>query len=170
MAFRIDALRRSSFPDTLMALYEKRLGKGEDTIISRSVLARGRLVFCCDAVVQHPNDDAPQAYDSEAWRLCFVVASSRRYLNDRYRGEDGPRFRDRVALVRHYVGGAAVALGRAMQRPTVSGIKYAFGYCAGAGIGLVRSPVAGRLTPGVNWDRDAELSVEGLEWFGGGPA
>jgi len=167
MAFKVNALRRSSFPDTLLALYERRFGKGEDTIISRSVLSRGGLVYCCDVKFQHPNTDTPQAYDSNAWKLGFVVASSRRYLCDMYRGGDGPKFRDRVSLIKHYIGGTLVALARAVRSPSSASIRYACGFIAGAGVGLVRSPAAERLTPGIDFDNEAQLSVENLEWFVG---
>jgi len=161
MAYRMSALRQDCFSEDLFALYHIRCGKGEDTFLSRQVLKYGKLVYVKNASFEHPNADTPKTYPVTAFRLGFSSAYSRRFLNDHYRITELPRFLDRMALIKSYLGNNLINFVRAMTHPRRHRWAYAWGYLRGSLRGLLQKPTAHNLTPQINWWQDAEEALQG---------
>lgn len=159
MAYRMDALTRDCFSDDLFALDHVRCGKGEDTFLSRRVGTRGKLLSAFCATFDHPEADLPKAYPTAAYRLGYATAYSRRLLNDNFRGFEPPKLVDRWALVRSYAGTGLLAWSRAARSLRRHRYAYALGYTVGAARGLLAPPSARRLTPGIDWWKDAEVAL-----------
>lgn len=159
MAYRMSAISREIFSDDLFALYEFRIGRAEDTFLSRRVGARGKLLYTFRAIVDHPNADTPKAYPHEAYRYAYAATYSRRFLNDYYRVYDPPTLADRWALLKSYVGNVLLAWLRALTRRDKTSVALARGTTLGALHGLSRPPTAKRLTPEIDWWGDAEQAL-----------
>lgn len=159
MAFRTSALEESDFRDDLFAMYELRQGKAEDTILSRFVMRKGPLMYTNTTYADHPNADAPQAFPNKARPGAFAIAYSRRYINDTFRVPEQPRFSDRMALLKGYLGNSATSWLRAIIKPTAVNFAYALGYTQGAVKGLLSSPSAQDLTPDIQWRADARQAL-----------
>ncbi|MBE0542928.1 MAG: glycosyltransferase family 2 protein [Verrucomicrobia bacterium] len=159
MAYRMSALGEDCFTKALFALSEIGCGHGEDTLLSRRVASRGRLLMVFNAVFQHPNADAPKAYATKAYRMAWGSAYSRRLLNDNYRWPDSPRTPDRLALWKSYVGNTLLNVFRAVRSPKAHRFAYAWGYLCGALKGVFLPPTHQRLTPHIDWQKDAEAAL-----------
>ena len=159
MAYRMSALDEDCFSTTLFAIYETRCGRGEDTLLSRRVASRGRLVMVFDAVFEHPNMDAPKAYATKAFRMGEATAYSRRLLNDNYRWPAAPTLADRLALWKSYAGNTMLDVFRALRSPKAHRFVYAWGYFCGAFKGVFLPPSHKRLTPHIDWQNDAAAAL-----------
>ena len=155
MAFSVDALTEDCFSADVFAAYERRLGRGEDTVLARRVGQSGRIVVAHGARVEHPEDDLPQAYPVRGFRSGHALAFSRRLINDNYRGLDPPTWADRFALGRHYLWMNLSNLVRVCGHPSRSSVSFGSGYAWGTLQGLFRGPRAERLAPGIDWRADA---------------
>jgi glycosyltransferase involved in cell wall biosynthesis len=160
MAFRMDALTEECFSPDLFALTHVGWGKGEDSLISRRVASKGRMLMACNATFLHLQEALPCAYPIEPFWLAHAIAYSRRLINDNYRYPGRPTVRDRLALVRTYLGNILICFGRALAKPARYRFAYAVGYLAGAARGLVSPPRAERLTPNIDWRKEAERALE----------
>lgn len=158
MALRSDAFN-THFSDGLFAMYERRVGKAEDTYISRQFGRYGELLFASCVEVNHPSADAPQAYPSQAHALGYATAYSRRFLNDHYRVTEPPRLSDRLALLKSYAGNTLLSWWHALTSFKAYRFAYAWGYMLGALRGLVQRPTAEKLTPDIDWWADAEAAL-----------
>lgn len=169
MAYRLAALTQNSFSADLFALTHIGRGKGEDTHLSHRVAAKGKMLLAFNATFLHPDDALPSAYPIQARRLAYAIAYSRRLLNENYRWPAPPSPRDRLALVRSYVGNVMLNWLRALARPARHRFAYAWGYTLGAARGLIQPPTARRLTPEVDWWQDAEEALGAAVRIGGRP-
>lgn len=159
MAYRMNALDQTCFSEDLFAVYSARLGKGEDTFLSRQVGAKGTLLMAFNTRVEHPDADTPKAYPYRARKLAYATAYSRRFLNDHYRSPAPPTLSDRLALLKNYVGVTAFAWLRAITSFKMHRFAYALGYTQGAIRGLLQKPTAKNLTPHIDWWADAEEAL-----------
>jgi glycosyltransferase involved in cell wall biosynthesis len=159
MAIRMEFLSKDCFSDDLFALAESGHGHGEDTLLSRRLASKGRLLFVSNAQFLHPCVDKPKAYATRARDMGFGTAYSRRLLNDNYRWPSAPSFGDRIALCKSYAGTATMQFLRVIRNPNHQRLAFACGYCNGAWKGLTRPPKASRLTPSVNWHKDAQEAL-----------
>ena len=158
MAFRRDSLTADCFSENLLALAEAGCGLGDDTILSRRAACKGELLFAFCARVHHDGTEESRACPTEAFRLGYATALSRRLINDNYRGLDPPQWPDRFSLLRSYAGNALLAWARASRLERLR-VRYACGYTLGALRGLCRGPSARRMTPRVEWWLDAERAM-----------
>ena len=159
MAYQTRALDEDCFSFDLLATYETRCGRGEDTLLSHRVASRGRLLTVFDAIFEHPNTDAPKAYATQASRMAYGTAYSRRLLNDNYRWPAAPTLADRFALWKSYVGNTLLNVIRAIRSPKAHRFAYAWGYLSGALKGVFQPPSHHRLTPHINWQKDADTAL-----------
>jgi hypothetical protein len=159
MAYRRDVLTANCFSEDLFALYERACGRGEDTVLSRRVAGKGKLLYAFCARVVHPGRHWPRAYATDSFRLGYATAFSRRLINDNYRGLDPPQFADRLALLKSYAGTAALEWFRAARSLRRDRFDYSLGYSLGVMRGLLRAPRASRVTPNVEWWLDAETAM-----------
>jgi hypothetical protein len=158
MAYKLAALTEECFSADLFAL--DRIGVlGEDTFLSRRVGTKGDLLLAFCAQFEHPDADLPQAYPTRALKFGYTSAYSRRLLNDNYRGFDPPRFSDRVALVKSYLGTTLLNWCRALASPKKHRFAFAWGYTLGAFRGLIQKPTAKNLAPQIDWWQDAEAAL-----------
>jgi GT2 family glycosyltransferase len=156
MAVRMGFLSSDCFSEDLFALAELGYGHGEDTFLSGRLASMGRLRFVSSAEFLHPCSDLPRAYTTKAAKMGFGSAYSRRLLNDNYRWPKAPRLGDRVALWKSYAGTVMIYWLRAIRNPKLHRFAFAWGYSKGAWNGMTRPPKASRLTPRVDWRRDAQ--------------
>jgi glycosyltransferase involved in cell wall biosynthesis len=163
MAFRMSILSEEFFSDDLFALTWARCGLGEDTFLGRRALSLGKVFVAHEAVVDHPNADAPKAYPVQAFRLAFATAYSRRFINDTYRGFALPTLGDRLSLAKGLLGGSALALWRLLRSPSRRRAAYAAGYVGGCLKAAFVPPRARRLTPRIDWRSDARKSIDAME-------
>lgn len=161
MAFSMSALTEECFSDDVFAVYERRLGRGEDTVLARRVAQSGQIVVAHGARVEHPDDDSPQAYPSKGFQSGYALAYSRRLINDSYRGFYPPTRSDRLALGKHYLWMNLSNLVRVLRRPSRSSISFGSGYVWGTVQGLGRKPTAARLAPGIDWRADSRSCLRG---------
>jgi hypothetical protein len=157
MAVSMEALTPDCFSEDLFALAAIGAGLGEDTILSRRLRSKGRLVQASRVYVEHPSIDATRAYSRDGSAHGYATAYSRRAVNDAYRGLDRPTLRDRWSLITSYVGCSLLLLSQATVKRSVH--DYALGYWRGALHGFLRQPTAQRLTPDVRWRSDAEAAL-----------
>lgn len=155
MAIRTEFLTRECFPDDLFALAERGWGLGEDTVLSRHLFEKGKLLCAMAAEVLHPGDSPTAAYTRETRELGYATAYSRRLVNDHFRGSAATTLGDRWALARSL---AACTLLHGVRRPL-----FAIGFAHGALDALLRPPRAKRLYPDVDWERDADAALTNLE-------
>lgn len=160
MAFRMSALSQDCFSTDLFALTHVHCGMGEDTFLSHRVASKGKMLLAFNATFLHPNDALPNAYPIQARRLGYAISYSRRLLNDNYRWPDPPRVSDRLALLRSYFGNIVLSWGNALLHPARHSFEYALGYTLGAIRGIFQPPSARRLTPDIDWWRDAEEALQ----------
>jgi glycosyltransferase involved in cell wall biosynthesis len=155
MAFDRDALDVACFNEDVFALYERKLGRGEDTLLATQVASRGEILLALTVRVSHPDEDAPKAYPSKGFPAGFAEAYSRRLINDSYRGFDRPTWSDRFALFKHYAGMNLSNVQGCYLRPDWPKWNFTLGYAWGTVWGLCQPPNAHRLAPGIDWQRDA---------------
>lgn len=158
MGFRMSALTQECFSDSLFALYEVG-GKAEDTFLGRRLNAKGRILLAFDPGIEHPNADAPKAYPTDPYGFARALAYSRRFLNDHYRGFEPPRLTERLGLATSYAGNLLFAALRVLAGFRRYHVRFAMGYAAGVALAIAKPPVAGVLTPEVDWWADAERAV-----------
>lgn len=159
IAFDMSYLSEKILSEDIFAMNHLRMGLCEDLVISRKMLAYGNLYVAEEGVFLHPNDDSPKAYSSKAYNFGFASAYSRRWLNDNYRGFNKPKFSDRVSLIRQYIVSSFLSLFAAIRYLRSERFSFAFGYIAGAIMGLIRTPTAKNLTPEIDWWKDAEEAL-----------
>ena len=155
MAYRISALDDAIFSDDLFALTHIHCGMGEDLFLSHRVGRRGKMMLAFRAKFFHPHDAAPNSYPIEARRLGYAISYSRRLLNDYYRDPDSPRLADRLVLTKSYLGNFLISWYRFFTHPASHRAAYAWGYTLGMLRGLFDPPSAGRITPQIDWRKDA---------------
>lgn len=163
MLIAMSALCEESFSRDLFASYELRIGRGEDTILSRRISSEGEFWCVLNHGFEHPDADLPNAYPTEAYSYAYAFAYSRRLLNDHYRYPYPPTFGDRWALLTAYLGNGLLASWRAIRSPRADHWAYTSGYLAGALRGLFQKPSASVLTPSIDWGADAEIALSGRE-------
>ena len=159
MAFRMTCLSRANFPDDLFAIKHARLGMGEDTLISHSVLSSGELLTACEARIEHPDDELPNSYPHQAFDYGIATSYSRRLLNDYFRFPRPPLTRDRLALLRSYAGNLFLNWWNFFRQPRAYRLQFARGYSVGVWRAIVRPPRARTLTPHIDWEADAERAL-----------
>jgi glycosyltransferase involved in cell wall biosynthesis len=163
MAIRMAFFSNDCFSEDLFALAELGYGHGEDTLLSRRLGPKGRLLFVPSAEFLHPCSDLPRAYTTRAAKMGFGTAYSRRLLNDNYRWPKASESADRIALWKSYIGTALLHWLRAIRQPKSHRFAFAWGYSKGAWMGVTRPPKASRLTPGVDWRKDAHRALAAAE-------
>jgi glycosyltransferase involved in cell wall biosynthesis len=156
MAYKVEALPSLWFVDDLFALFHIGCSTGEDTFMSHRASFKGHMLMAFNATFEHPDEDLPKAYPIKALHFGYATAYSRRFLNDHYRGLYPPHFTDRVALVKSYIGTAALHWLSVLATRNRSRLAYAWGYTRGALRGLIQKPTARALTPHINWWQDAK--------------
>lgn len=159
MAYKMDAITSEVFSEHLFAAYERRVGRAEDTFLSRRIGARGKMLFTFRASVEHPNADVPKAYPIEAFNYAYAVSYSRRFLNDNYRVYDSPTLLDRWALAKSYAGVVLLSWIRVLTEPNKHNFASFRGTTLGAFHGLIRPPTAMYLTPSIDWWADVEKAL-----------
>ena len=159
MACRIDSLTEDCFSEELFALSELGYGHGEDTLLSRRLASKGRLLFVSGARFLHPCADTPKAYSTRAGKMGYGNAYSRRLLNDNYRWPAAPTLADRFALRKSYAANTLLNIFRALRSPAPHRLAYAWGYFCGALKGVFLPPSHHRLTPHIDWHKDAEMAI-----------
>jgi len=160
MAYKMSAITSDCFLEDLFALDEKRFGKGEDTILSRRVMQKGKLIYLHDVIVDHPNVDLPKTYPITAYKLAYATSYSRRFLNDHYRVTIPPKMIDRISLIKSYIGNSFINWGQAFLTLKKHKFSYALGYSMGSLRGIFQKPTAKNLTPHINWWQDAEEALK----------
>ena len=159
MACRMDSLTENCFSEDLFALSEVGFGHGEDTLLSRRLASKGRLLFVSGARFLHPCADPPKAYATWAGKMGCGAGYSRRLLNDNHRWPDAPTLADRFALWKSYTGNTVLNVFRALRSPKAHRFSYAWGYFCGAFKGVFLPPSHQRLTPQIDWQKDAEIAL-----------
>jgi glycosyltransferase involved in cell wall biosynthesis len=157
MCFLLSALKEKCFLEDLFAMYETQLGKAEDTLLSRCVLheQKGQYLCLLNLNIQHPNDVPPNAYPTKPYQYGYAVAFSRRLLNDHYRGINQTLLSDRVALLVSYLGNTLINWFRVFMTFEKNIFAYAWGFTLGSLRGLFQKPAAQKLTPHIDWRKDA---------------
>lgn len=163
MAYKIDALTQNVFSDDMFALDHIRCGLGEDTFLSHRVATSGNMVFLFDSGILHPDDDLPKSYPYQARKYGYAYAYSRRLLNNYSKGYVTPGLVERIALIKTYIGHNILNLIKLVSNPRMYRLNYAWGYFLGSLRGLVQNPTAKNLTPNIDWWKDADLALSGVQ-------
>jgi glycosyltransferase involved in cell wall biosynthesis len=159
MAYRLAFMSRATFTEDLFALTHIKCGLGEDTFLGRRALSKGKLLYATQANYIHPHDDMPNSYPTKSYAFGFATAYSRRFMNDYYRGFSPPLSSDRRALMKTYLGGNFLNALRFLSGPRLYRLAYGWGYLRGTVCGIFRQPTSARLTPHVDWWKDAEVAL-----------
>lgn len=160
MAYSLSALTQECFSDDPFAMTYIGCGIGlDDTLLSHRVASKGEMLLAYNAIFLHPDNERPVAYPTTAYRFAYGVAYSRRLLNDNYRWPHPPQLSDRLALLRSYLGNIILSWGGALLHPAGHRFAYAWGYTRGAIRGIAQPPSARRLTPHIDWWRDADEAL-----------
>jgi hypothetical protein len=164
MAFRCGALPPDRFPFDLFALAEAGASMGEELALARCV--RGRIALVRGLAVTHPDAAPSQVLAARSEGQGFAVAYSRRLLNDLCR-DDRPALIDRTALAWSWAGGLAAAGMDWAGKGGRDRRGYALGYLHGILRGIFLPPRHSRLTPSIDWEREARLSLDAARRLGG---
>jgi len=159
MSYRMDALRADCFSHDLFALDEVKSCLGEDTVLSHRVRSRGAMLYLWGDHFFHPSTALPNAYPTAALKLGFTTAFSRRFVNDNYRWPVAPKLADRLALWKSYAGNVLLNAFRALRSPRSHRFAFAWGYFLGAIKGVCQPPSYQRLTPHIDWQKDAAAAL-----------
>ena len=165
MAYRCDLLPDGWMPPELFAMYEARVGKAEDTVLSRRAGLRGRLILASRARFVHDGSESV-AYPASGARRGHAIAYSRRLINDNYRGGAPPWMTDRLALATALAGTTLLAWLDAATHPDRRRMSYAWGHGRGALRALSPISVA-RLTPSLDWAWEAAAARARARRIGG---
>jgi Predicted glycosyltransferases len=160
MFYRMSAINKECFSEDLFALDHIRCDLGEDTFLSRQIGKSGKLMLGFGLGLEHPNSDLPKCYPIEAKKLGYARAYSRRFLNDHYRITEQPRVSDRMALFNSYLGNSLINWWQTITSRESYQLAYARGYTKGALRGIFQKPTASKLTPNINWWKDAEEAIQ----------
>ncbi len=160
MALKKNSLDESDFSPDLFSMYEKKLGKAEDTYLSRQVLKTGKLIMINIEGFSHADDIEPAAYPTKPYHFGKAVAYSRRFLNDHYRINKPPRLKDRLDLLQTYAGNVFLNALSVINKRDKASVNYFIGYLYGSFLGIFKRPSTKNLTPHINWWQDAEDALK----------
>ena len=158
MALLTAALSDRVFSRDLFSIYEKKIGKGEDTILSLRLKESRSFLFAFNSVFWHL-DSQPIAYPTDGFKKGYAIAYSRRMINDNYRGFSHPLMSDRLALYKSYLGNILVNVLNILRVPDKFHFHFALGYLRGAVHGILAQPTTKALTPDIDWFNDSCNSV-----------
>ncbi len=162
MGFSMKALSQECFREEMFALAHILSGRGEDTLLSHLVGARGKMVCVNGLRIVHSDQDNPRAYSTEPTRFGYGAAYSRRLLNDFYRGFECPKISDRVYLLTSYAGNNALNFLKWLSRPSWHRMEYALGYLKGTWDGIFNRPSAKKICPDIDWGFDAGIVLKSM--------
>jgi len=157
MAYKMHALNESCFLKDSFALHEIGCGIGEDTLISHIASYKGDIILVREAKFTHPNADQTRAYPRDPYRYGYAYAYSRRLINDHFRYP--PSIGDRLFLITSYLTGNLSNFVDMITLRNDYTTRYAKGYFRGSIRGLFQRPKANKLTPEINWEKDAETAI-----------
>lgn len=163
MAFRRECLRDACFPADLLAIFEKRLGIGEDRAMSYSAQTNG-LLLLNEILLLHPGDAPTVAYPAQIRSCARAAAYSRLFLSRlvaERRGLSTLRYR-----LHYYWYAAWRAIGAASRVPLPPYRKhwaYLIGWLQGVLLTITKPPSHEALTPRIDWDADAARDCERAE-------
>lgn len=161
MALRASAITESCFPEIGFALFQSRLGTGEDLVIARCMRQTGTLLFAQCVSADHPYEAGTNFGPQTFFRLGITMSYGERYVNDYFRGGKQPMLSDRLALIRSYAGTFLLNWARFLRHPEWRRWLYAAGFTVGTVMGLVGWFTVSRLAPEVDWRADAEAALAG---------
>lgn len=160
MAYRQKYLSSDCFPEDIFTLFERRLGMGEDTIISRYVKSMGDFYCAFDVEVYHMGFENPKAYSTDPYNWGRTVAISRMAMIHHFRGHEGPKFLDYLILFKRFIAGFFLSWLRVVvSRFSVYEVLYAKGYTRGIRESLYYRQTINNLNKDINWQKDAEEAL-----------
>jgi glycosyltransferase involved in cell wall biosynthesis len=151
-----DSISTETYSDDLFAIHHIQLGLGEETFLSRRLVTKGEIICATNLQIHHPGTVPPNAYPTKAFNYGYAFAYSRRFINDYYRGFSKPKLSDRLMLSKTYCGNSILNIFRAISKPKKSKFAYFAGYTLGILRAVFQPPHAKRITPDIDWMRDAE--------------
>jgi GT2 family glycosyltransferase len=161
LMIRERALNDDLFSRDLMNSYERKLGKGEDTVMGLRVSSRGCIVHLHTKRIRHPGKESPRAYPAAAFQRGRATAYSRRLINDNLRYPDRSQARDKLGLLRSYLGAPVVHFARGLVAADLGTLQYAAGFAVGAIEGILAPPHRYRPAHPVDWNREAGVAARG---------
>jgi glycosyltransferase involved in cell wall biosynthesis len=160
MAYRLSSLLPVIYNEDVFSLSYIRCGLGvDDTFLSREVGTRGELLLAFCTNVIHADMDTSKAYPTNAFRLAYARAYSRRFINDHFRVNKNPMLQDRLVLIISLLGNTVISWIKVLQKLTRDNFQYASGYTLGTLRAFSQKPVARNLAPHVNWKNDTQKSL-----------
>lgn len=157
MAFRRAAAIKS-IPTDLLALYERKLGKGEDKVISMLASQYGKLLYNPEIFLSHPPNDS--SYFQNHRSFAAKVAYSRLYLSRIYaRVFQKPMWKEYIAYYWFTLWRWGIAVFSWILSPS-SGRKDKFlGIWDGLQLAIQLPQHSSRLTPDINWEADLQRDL-----------
>ncbi len=163
MLYAMPALDEGCFSEDLFALNETVSALGEDTYLSRRISLHGGLFIANKVEVEHPDEDLPRAYPVKSYQYGVATAYSRRFLNDHYRISRPPYLKDRLALLKSYLGNILLNFAKFLRKPNQQRWEYFIGYFRGSVMGIFQKPLARSLTPGICWSSEVKKVLDKIE-------
>jgi hypothetical protein len=158
----VAAVTPECFPRELLSVYEKKLGKAEDTVFALRLGSRGKLVYESRSVFLHAHDAPPVAYAASAFRFGRAMTYSRRLINDNCRYPARPGLRDRATLLTSLAAVVGLAVWRGVTGMSKDALSFLAGVAMGAVGAVLNRPRAGDLVPGIDWVHEGEAAMQGL--------
>ncbi|MEZ5392213.1 MAG: hypothetical protein R2724_04900, partial [Bryobacterales bacterium] len=152
MAIRAGALAPERFPHDLFALAESGAGMGEELALALRV--RGPIVLVRGLEVEHPGGHGSNTLPADGARQGFAIAYSRRLLHDLRHGSP-------IALGAAWLAGASAAAVDCVRQGAAHRRGFLHGYMRGVIEGILRPPTHARLTPSIDWEQEARISIAG---------
>ncbi len=158
MAFRKEVFL-SNLPISLFALYEVKLGKGEDKIISMINSKSGRLFFNPEVCLLHPENDS--SYLDTDFGFNVRVTYSRLYHSKVYAECYSKKFWVEVILFHYYTLWRWLIAGfKCLLNPSRPKWQKFAGITYGWWLSVILRQRPESLTPGIDWESELLKDIE----------
>jgi len=138
-------------------MYEKRMGKGEDTILALRIKSNQRIFYVTGAKFFHPKNEST-AFPTDPCHNGLAIAYSRRLIFDNYLLNNAEVCKRNLKLLRLYLG---QNISNFFSLIPFSKRKYL--YYVGFLVGSLRAfskTYCQNLTPDIDWWKDAEEALQ----------
>lgn len=157
MAYKREVFTKIFLAD-LLSLYERKLGKGEDKVISMSILPFGKLIYIPEICLIHPPNES--SYFQNMRSFTAKVTYSRLYLSRIYAQVFQKSWWKELLLYYWFTyWRVLIAFISMLIRPSQNRKDKFLGTLDGLWLALTLPQKAEKLTPSINWEAEIQKDL-----------
>lgn len=158
MAFRRD-VGIKSIPEDLLALYERKLGKGEDKIISMLASQYGKLLYLPELYLNHPPNDSN--YFQNNCSFARKVTYSRLYHSNIFAAVcQKPKWKEYIIFYYFSFWRLLISFFSLLLHPSRNRKNKVLGVLQGIWLTFTLPQKARYLTPHINWQTEIQKDLQ----------